>query len=117
MAAAALYLSLSIGPISNASAEPFCSNYWSAPYGQAGDRCTAPTWIWVYGVTVEAKEHSGCVDAVDVYNNPVQAWTCTPGPNEFTWIFFPPNTIPRKGIVRNNATKANTHLYGVQTSY
>jgi len=68
-------------------------------------------------VLVQAYEHSGCADAVDVYYNLVQSWICTPGNNQFTFFFFPPNTIPRKGIVRNNATGGGTHIGGIQVSY
>jgi hypothetical protein len=117
VSAAALYFSMAIGPVSNASAENFCSYIWAAPYGQPGDRCTASTWIWIYGVTVQTWEHSGCVDAVDVYNNLVRSWTCTPGGNTYINIFFPPNTVPRTGIIRNNTTAAGAHIAGNQTSY
>lgn len=116
VSSAALCFSLA-GPIPKADAEPFCTYTWVKPYGQPGDRCTASTWMWIYGVTVETYEHSGCVDAVDVYYNLVRSWTCTPGPESFTWIFFGCDHVPRKGIIRNNTTGSGAHLSGIQNPY
>lgn len=115
--AAALCFSMAAGPVSKASAETFCSYIWAAPYGQPGDRCTASTWIWPEMVMVQAYEHSGCADAVGVYNNLVQSWLCTPGNNQFITMWFAPEYIPMKGIIRNNSTGAGTHLAGHQVSY
>jgi hypothetical protein len=105
------------GPASKANAEPFCSYVWVKPYGQPGDRCTADTWRWLFSVLVRTYEHSGCVDAVDVYYNLVRSWTCTAGPESLASINFYLNEIPRKGIIRNNTTGSGAHLTGNQEFY
>lgn len=116
VASVALCFSM-VGPAPKANAENFCTYVWVAPYGQPGDRCTASTWMWIYGVTVQSYEHSGCADAVDVYYNLVRSWVCSAGPESINWVFFSPNEIPRKGIIRNNTTGSGAHLSGAQTSY
>jgi len=116
-ASVAMCISLA-GPVSNANAQNFCTYVWVKPYGQQpGDRCTADTWAWLFSVSVKAYEHSGCVDAVDVYYNLVRSWTCTAGPETTLWINFPLNEIPRKGIIRNNTTGSGAHLSGGYESY
>lgn len=105
------------GPIQEADAEVFCEYVWVKPYGQPGDRCTSPTWAWLGTVSVKTYEHSGCVDAVDVYYNLVRSWTCTSGPEGSTLIYFGYNEIPRKGIIRNNTTGSGAHLTGGYESF
>ncbi|HWW67885.1 MAG TPA: hypothetical protein VNY83_07865 [Solirubrobacterales bacterium] len=104
---------LSAGPISKASAieQNFCTNYWAAPYGQAGDRCKSTVRAFLGGVWVYSHEHSACVDALNTSEGLVTSWHCTFGPEgeQFLYLGYERNL---KGIVRNNTTGASAHISG-----
>lgn len=111
---AALFASLwLLGPIAraDASVEQFCNGYLAAPYGQNGDRCAAPNFHILNGVTGKGVQHSACVDALDTGGNLITSWACSSGPNvEVSLGTCCGRTL--RGIVRNNTTGDTNNLYG-----
>ena len=112
----AILLALTGAPsMAHASSSNFCSNYYAAPYGKAGDRCNASNAQYLVGATLTTVEHSGCVDGIDNGGNLVTNWQCSAGPNGLVWMnFFPLGGRLLRGIVRNNTTGAYTHVSGGQ---
>lgn len=92
---------LLIGPVTNsyAGGENFCSEVWLQPYGQAGDRCTAPNGGYIWGVTLLTRERAGCED---IENNGVllASWTCIGAANQIL-VYYSGNQWAH-GIIRNN---------------
>jgi hypothetical protein len=100
------------GPITkaNATVEQFCSGYLAAPYGQNGDRCHAPAYHILNGVTGKGVNHSACVDAEEG-TSLITSWVCSSGPEvEVSLGTCCGRTL--RGVVRNNTTGDTNKLWG-----
>jgi len=95
----------------------FCTQVWLQPYGQAGDRCASPLGGYLYAVTGNTVEHSGCVSVLNNIGNVSSTWACTPGGNTAVQKYFPGDGIWRRGIIRNNTTGSGAHMSGSQWCY
>lgn len=105
-----------LGPVakSYATQENFCTNVWLQPYGQSGDRCTAPNGGNIQFINILTYERAGCAD-IENNGSLLASWTCF-GSNASGQVNYG-GTRWAHGIIRNNNLSSAGSFSGGQTYF
>lgn len=101
------------GPVTKSYAviEGFCINARLQPYGQSGDRCTAPNGGNIVYVRLTTNERAGCAD-IENNGTLLTSWTCYPSGTVNDTYYSGQQWA--HGIIRNNNLSSAGTFTGAQ---
>jgi hypothetical protein len=93
----------------------FCNWYNAAPYGQSGDRCSAPDGNYSStAMSATGRQHSACIDAYDQNGALWGSWVCSGGGGATASGTWGNSLRYARGVARNNTTGDRNEIYACQ---
>jgi len=91
------------GPVQQASATNFCTEWTLQPFGHNGDRCDAGPGSWgrLMTATVQTFQRAGCVNYHGWYGEYYRSWACFPN-NSNGYMVIAHDGGSYIPIIRNN---------------